>query len=118
MLAQLVRGGRCTWCEHHHGGQVLAQHLVRDADHGRLQHTGVLAEHRFYVRCMDVVSSPDYHVLLSAHDVQVPVAIQTGEITGAEPAVVPGAGRRLRVAVVLAMASGQAQKSLTDLARG
>ena len=89
-----------------------------DTDDAGLDDVGVVEQDGLDVDGVDVVAAPDDDVLLATDDVEVAVGVEPGQVAGVEPAVLPGAGGGLGVAVVLALAPLHAQHGLTDLAGG
>ena len=85
------------------GDDVLTQHRIVDAEHGHLVDGGVECHRMLDVGRVDVVAASDDDVLASPDDVEVAVLVDPAEVAGQEPPVDPGAGRRLGVAVVLAL---------------
>src|SRR5579872_7486103 len=87
VVAQLLGGDGGARLEGHRGGDLLAERLVRHADHGGLGDRGMLVEHLLDLARVDVVAAADDQVLLAVHDVEVAVLVDPGQVAGVEPAV-------------------------------
>src|SRR3954447_17209715 len=88
--AQLVLGDVLAVLERDRGADLLAELLVRDADHRRLGHRGMLVEDLLDLARIDVVAAADDHVLLAIDDEEVAVLVDLGHVAGVEPAVLDG----------------------------
>ena len=87
-----------------------------DTEHGHLEDRGMGGDGVLDVGGVDVVAAADDHVLAAAHDVEVAVRVEPAEVAGHQPAVHPGPGRGLGVAVVLAGPARDPHAHLADLA--
>src|SRR5262249_6385683 len=73
--------------DHHRRGDLLAQHRVRDADHGGLGDGRVLVQDLLDLPRVDVVAAPDDQVFAPVDDEVEAVVVDPGQVTAAEPAV-------------------------------
>src|SRR6185295_19422820 len=75
-LEQALGGQRRAVPDDDPRGDVLAEHGMGHAGHRGLAHVGVLEEHGFDVRRVDVVAAADDHVLLAPADVEEAVLVE------------------------------------------
>src|SRR5271156_3761690 len=80
----LELGGRygCPRSQNDIGGDVLTQHLVRNANHRGLYHVRVGLQDRLDVVRVDVHATADDHLLLASDDVQVAVGVEMADVAG------------------------------------
>src|SRR5581483_5062915 len=101
VLLQLGDRDRRARLALHDGGDLLAEHVVGDAEHGDVHHRGVLEERRFHLGGVDVLAAADDHVLGAVRDVDEALVVEAGDVAGAQPtAVDERVGRRLRLVPV------------------
>src|SRR5215210_978950 len=84
---QLVLVDRLALLQHHRGAHLLAELVVRHADHGRLLDRRVLVQHLLDLARVDVVAATDDQVLLAVDDEEVAVLVHLGHVARAEPAL-------------------------------
>src|SRR6266699_950974 len=75
-----------------HGLHLLAQVLVRDADHGHVEHGGMSGEQVLGLLGVDVDAARDDHVALAVGEVQVSVGVDMADVPDGAGAVLDGAG--------------------------
>src|SRR5215204_1534130 len=111
----LGRRGR-VGLELHHRLDLLAEHLVRDADDGGVDDVGMLEEGLLDLDAVHVLATPDDHVLRPVDEVEEPVLVEAADVAAAEPAV---AGDRLggRVGSVPVAPAHDRRSAQPDLAR-
>ena len=73
--------------ERDRGTDLLAEALVRDAEHGGLGHRGVLVDDLLDLAGVDVEPAADDQVLLAVHDGEVAVGVDGADVAGGEPAL-------------------------------
>ena len=72
------------------GDRLLAEHVVRAADHGGLQHGGVAVEDVLDLLRIDVLAAPDDHVLDPVDQDQVAVVVEVSDVAGVQPSALAG----------------------------
>ena len=87
---------RCPGAQHDGGGDVLAEALVGDAEHGRLGHVGVLVDRGLDLGAVHVLAAAQHHVLGPVDDEHEAVLVDAGDVAGVEPAVADRVGGGLR----------------------
>src|SRR2546430_1281866 len=85
--AQVLGGGGRPWFELHDRLDLLAEHLVRDADDGGVDDAGMLEQHLLDLDAVHVLAAPDDHVFRPVDEVQEPVLVEPSNVAAAEPAV-------------------------------
>src|SRR5450759_2553858 len=85
---------------HHDGADLLAHHLVRDANDGHLEHAGRGRQHVLDLDAVHVFPAAVDHVLGPVDDVGEALAVDPCQVPRAQPAVTEGLGRLLRLAPV------------------
>ena len=105
----------------HDRADLLAQHLVGDADDRGVVHRRVLVERGLDLDAVHVLAAADDHVLGPVDDVDEALVVEPGHVAGVEPAV-GEAGRGLRRLVEVALHDVRALDpelaDLTDRQRG
>src|SRR6266508_1815464 len=111
----LGRRGR-VGLELHDRLDLLAEHLVRDADDGGVDDIGMLEQGLLDLDAVHVLAAADDHVLRPVDEVEEPVLVETTDVAAAEPAV---RGDRLggRVGSVPVPAAHDRGSAQPDLAR-
>ncbi len=72
---------------HHERVDILAAHLVREADDRRLLHLRMLVQHQLDLLGKDVAAVADDHVLDAVEDIEIAVLIEAADVAGTQPAV-------------------------------
>ena len=103
--------------QHDPGSHILAQDLVGNTGHHRFDHRRVPVERLFDLARHHVVSSPDDDVLGAAGDPEESVVVPIAEVTGGQPAILPGVSVAGPSPGVLAGRTGTPHGDLTDRAR-
>ena len=86
---------------------LLAEHVVRDADHRGVDDRRVLEQRGLDLDAVHVLAAADDHVLGPVDDEDEALVVDAGDVAGVQPAVGEGRGRRLGlVPVALARRSG------------
>ena len=75
----------CAGTEDDHGTDLLAQHLVGHADDGTVGHGRVFDQGRLDLHAVDVLPTPDDHVLGPVDDVDESLLVDAGHVAGVEP---------------------------------
>src|SRR5260221_1321237 len=86
VVAQLGSGDVCAGLDDYRGPDLLAERLVRQADHGSFGDRRMLVEHFLDLPRIDLVAPADDHVLLTVHDLAITALVDPSDVTGAEPA--------------------------------
>ncbi len=105
----LDRRGSVALSRHHHGAHRLPPRLVGRGAHRHFGDRTVTGQHLFDLAGRDVLSAPDDDVLRPVCHHEVPVLVEAGQVTGAEPRGLDerfGVGRRVLVAEELLRAPG------------
>ena len=87
-LPQRFGGYFLTGLEHHVRVHHLAPLGVRHSDHTGFRHGGMLRERGFHLQRRNVAAAANDHILLPAHEPEVPVFVVPAEIARLDPAVV------------------------------
>src|SRR6266702_3096120 len=74
---------------------LLAEALVRDADHGRLGHRRVGIDDLFDLARVYVEPAAEDHLLLAIDDEEIALLVDVPEVSGVEPAALESLGGRL-----------------------
>src|SRR5919107_544356 len=114
---QVVLGDLGARLSDDEGLDLLAEGLVRDADHGRQGDRLVGEEHLLDLAGVHVEAAADDHVLGPVDDVVVAVLVTAGQVAGAEPAVPHDLRGRLRSVVVALHDVVPADRYLPDRVR-
>src|SRR5581483_11137091 len=83
---QLLDGHGRALLELHHRADLLAEDVVGDAEDGRVGYRRVLEQRGFDLGRIDVLATPDDHVLGPVGDRDEPVLVEAGDVAGAQPA--------------------------------
>ena len=89
-LPKLVRSCLGIRPQHHDGGDVLAELLVRDGEHAGLQHRRMAQQDLFDLQRRDLLPAAVDDVLDAADDEEIAVGVEIAEVAGPEPAVAEG----------------------------
>src|SRR5947207_3163150 len=118
--AEVLGGGGRAGFQLHDRLDLLAEHLVRDADDGGVDDVGMLEQHLLDLDAVHVLAAADDHVLRPVDEVEEPVLVEATDVSAAEPPVGgDGLGRRFRsVPVPAAHDRGAAQPDLARRAGG
>ena len=84
-----------TGTQHHHRPDLLAEHRVGHPDHGAVGHGRVLEQGRLHLDAVDVLPTPDDHVLGPVDDMDEPLLVDAGHVAGVEPSPVNESPGRL-----------------------
>ena len=94
-LNDASRSRTCTWrsfsvaeapvAQQHDGRDLLAQHLVRDAEHGAVGDGGVLEQRGLDLGAVDVLAAADDHVLGAVGDEDEAFVVEQRDVAGAQP---------------------------------
>src|SRR5262245_20523204 len=95
---------------------LLAEHAVRDPDHGGIHHRRVVVERALDLDAVHVLAAADHHVLGAVHDVDEALVVEAAEVAGAQPARDEGLGGRLGLAPVALHHVRSLDPDLADLA--
>src|SRR4051794_21962497 len=114
--ADVVLGGVLAVLERHCRADLLAQRLMRHAEHRRLADRRMLVEHLLDLPRVDVEAAADDQLLLAVDDVEVAVLVDPGHVPGPQPAVGHGVGRGVLALPVGAHDHRTADEDLPHLA--
>src|SRR5438128_726377 len=98
----------------------LVAHGIRDADHGGVEHGGMLLQGLLHLRGGHVLAGALDHILLPVHEEEAAVLVHDRLITAVQPSLAQGARRRfgiLEVALHEAHAGDAADHELAHRAR-
>ena len=114
---QLLFGRRRARGQVDDGADLLAEHVVGDADRRRVGHGRVLEQGGFDLDAVDVLAAADDHVLGPVDDVDEALVVDAGDVARVQPAVGDRRRRRLRLVPVALDDVGTLDPQLADLAR-
>lgn len=115
-LPKLVRSCFGVRAQHHDGGDVFAELLMRDGEHAGLQHRRMAQQDLFDLQGRDLLPAAVDDVLDAADDEEVAVGVEIAEVAGPEPAVAEGGPCRRLVIIIAAAHVRPAQHDLAMLA--
>src|SRR6266480_1288190 len=101
----------------HDGVEDLAPAVVGHAEHGAVDHVGMLMEGILDLAWIDVHSPRDDHVALAVGEEEVAVLVQVAGVTDGEPPAAMGGSGLLGVVVVLEARRGRPGVDRSDLPR-
>src|SRR5262245_24344001 len=118
VIDKLLRIDGGVWFERHHGGHLLAELRVREADDGGLCNSRMLVQDLFDLPRIDVVATANDQVLLPVDDCEVAVLVDPAYVPGAEPPIGDGRGRLCRPAPISLHDVVATDHDLADLTLG
>src|SRR3954453_20566757 len=103
---------------HDHDPDLLAHHVVGDADRDNLADAGRAGQRALDLDRVDVLAAAVDHVLLAIDDVEQPVLVDPAEVAGVQPAADEGLLRGVGVVPVALHDVGPADQQLADAGLG